>query len=150
MNDTHTASVAMMIRNPVAEVFEAFVDPAITSKFWFTEGSARLDAGVPVRWTWAMYGHTAEATVDELVPNERIVVTWGGPDTPTEVTWTFKDRGDGTTFARIENSGLADEAEVVASTEGFSFVMAGAKAWLEHGLELGLVRDRFPDGLGIA
>ncbi|MBC7990984.1 MAG: polyketide cyclase, partial [Luteimonas sp.] len=28
----------MLIRRPVAEVFEAFVDPAITSRFWFTRG----------------------------------------------------------------------------------------------------------------
>src|SRR5690349_9141742 len=86
MSEAHVASVAMMIRKPVAEVYEAFVNPEITSKFWFTEGSARLDAGVPVRWTWAMYGYEAEATVDELVPNERIVVTWGGPERPTQVT----------------------------------------------------------------
>jgi uncharacterized protein YndB with AHSA1/START domain len=26
-------------------VFEAFVDPAITSKFWFTKGSGRLETG---------------------------------------------------------------------------------------------------------
>ncbi len=29
----------MLIRKPVAEVFEAFVNPDITSKFWFTKGS---------------------------------------------------------------------------------------------------------------
>jgi uncharacterized protein YndB with AHSA1/START domain len=28
------AKAAMLIRRPVADVFEAFVDPAITSKFW--------------------------------------------------------------------------------------------------------------------
>jgi len=25
-------------------------------------------------------------------------------------------------------------------------VLAGLKAWLEHGIELGLVHDQFPDG----
>jgi len=29
----------MLIRKPVAEVFEAFINPEITSKFWFTRGS---------------------------------------------------------------------------------------------------------------
>ena len=33
----------MLIRKPVAEVFEAFVDPDITAKFWFTKGSGRLE-----------------------------------------------------------------------------------------------------------
>jgi hypothetical protein len=31
--------------------------------------------------------------------------------------------------------------------QGFTFVLAGLKAWLEHGVELQLVRDRHPDGL---
>lgn len=26
----------MMIRKPISEVFQAFVDPTITTKFWFT------------------------------------------------------------------------------------------------------------------
>lgn len=31
----------MLICKPVAEVFEAFVNPAITARFWFTKGSVR-------------------------------------------------------------------------------------------------------------
>ena len=33
------AHTAMFIRRPVSEVFEAVIDPAITSDFWFTKGS---------------------------------------------------------------------------------------------------------------
>ncbi len=40
----------MLIRKPVAEVFEAFVNPNITTKFWFTKGSERLAAGKQVQW----------------------------------------------------------------------------------------------------
>ena len=29
----------MLIRKPPADVFEAFVDPNITTKFWFTKGN---------------------------------------------------------------------------------------------------------------
>ena len=32
------AKAEMLIRKPVAEVFEAFINPDITSKFWFTKG----------------------------------------------------------------------------------------------------------------
>jgi hypothetical protein len=38
-------------------------------------------------------------------------------------------------------------SNAVRSTEGFSFVVAGAKALLEHNVLLNLVPDRFPDGL---
>jgi len=37
---------------------------------------------------------------------------------------------------------------VTGSTEGFTLVIAGAKAYLEHGLQLNLVADRFSKGLG--
>lgn len=30
------AKTAMLIRKPVADVFEALVNPEITAKFWFT------------------------------------------------------------------------------------------------------------------
>jgi len=65
-------SPQMLIRRPVAEGFEAFVDPRITTKFWFTKGSGRVETG------------------------------------------------------------------------GFSLLLAGAKAYLEHGVELHLVADRHP------
>ena len=37
--------------------------------------------------------------------------------------------------------------EAIGSTGGFSLVLAGAKAWLEQGLTLGLIGDRHPKGV---
>jgi uncharacterized protein YndB with AHSA1/START domain len=45
-----TAKVSMMIRRPVAEVYRAFFDPEITTKFWFTKSTGRLDEHQRVRW----------------------------------------------------------------------------------------------------
>jgi hypothetical protein len=42
-----TAKAEMLIRRPVAEVVEAFVDPAVTSRFWFTRSTGRLEVGRP-------------------------------------------------------------------------------------------------------
>ena len=42
MNDIIQPPVAkaqMLVRRPVAEVFEAFIDPALTSRFWFSKAS---------------------------------------------------------------------------------------------------------------
>jgi uncharacterized protein YndB with AHSA1/START domain len=148
--NTPVAVAEMLIRRPVETVFAAFVDPAITTKFWFTRGSARLDSGGPVRWDWAMYGVSADVLVDELVANEKILIRWGDPATTVE--WRFDPRPDGTTFVSVRNWGFVGDAEsragqAIGSTEGFTLVLAGAKAWLEHGLALGLIRDRYPDGL---
>lgn len=149
---TIAAKAEMLIRRPVAEVFEAFVDPAITAKFWFSRGSGRLVDGATVTWHWDMYGFAVDATVKAIEPGRRIVVAWSAYRAPTDIAWTFTPRPDETTFVSVINSGFTGGPEQVAeaavgATEGFAFVLAGAKAYLEHGVQLNLVPDRFPDGL---
>jgi uncharacterized protein YndB with AHSA1/START domain len=145
------ANVAMRVRKPAADVFEAFVDPAITTRFWFSRSSGRLEPGASVRWEWEMYGHSTDVAVKAIEPNRRILVEWSGEHGPTTVEWTFTARDDGSTFVAIaaELGGrcVALLPEAVGTTEGFTLVLAGLKALLEHGIELGLVADRFPDGL---
>ena len=150
LNKAPAAIAEMLIRRPPAEVFEAFVDPEITSKFWFTHGSGRLDASSEVSWEWRMYGVSTPVKVREIVEDEKIVVEWNDP--PSTVAWTFTPMPDGATFVSIRNSGFSGESdqqvdEAIASTEGFTLVLAGAKAWLEQGLTLGLIGDRHPKGV---
>jgi uncharacterized protein YndB with AHSA1/START domain len=145
------AKTEMLIRRPAAEVFEAFIDPAITSRFWFTKGSARLEAGKEVQWDWEMYNFSVPVRVKVVEQNKRIVVEWDAYEDPSTIEWVFTARPDNTTFVSITNSGFGGTREeavkkALDSTEGFTFVLAGLKAWLEHGIELNLVRDRFPDG----
>jgi uncharacterized protein YndB with AHSA1/START domain len=70
------AKAEMLIRRPVAEVFEAFVNPAITSKFWFSKGSGRLEAGKQVTWDWEMYHFSVPVNVKAIEQNARILVEW--------------------------------------------------------------------------
>lgn len=145
------AKAEMLIRKPVAEVFEAFVDPAITSRFWFTRSSGRLEPGVRIQWNWEMYGVSAEVNVREVEPNARILMEWGSADEPpTTVEWVFTPVTDDTTFVSVTNIGFSGEgdeivAQAIDAIGGFSLVLAGAKALLEHDVELNLVADRFPD-----
>jgi uncharacterized protein YndB with AHSA1/START domain len=144
--------VQMLIRRPAAEVFQAFVDPAVTARFWFSRGSARLQPGRIVRWDWEMYGASTEVEVKALEENRRILVEWDRPDNATLVEWTFEPRGSDRTFVSVRNWGFSGDADAVVqramdSTGGFSFVLAAAKAWLEHGIELNLVVDHDPAAL---
>lgn len=146
------AKAEMLIRRPVADVFAAFIDPEVTTKFWFTKSSGKLEQGQTVAWTWEMYGHTEAVHVRAVVKNERIEIEWGGEGDRTAVEWTFTVLTGASTFVSIVNSGFKGDLEKVLSqvrdsTEGFTLVLAGLKAYLEHGIELGLVGDRFPSGL---
>ena len=143
------AKSEMLIRRPVSEVFEAFVDPATTSRFWFTKGSGRLEAGKEVQWDWEMYNFSVQAKVREVEKNKRIVVEWGAYDDPSTIEWLFTARPDNTTFVSITNSGFTGTGDEIVkkaldSTEGFTFVLAGLKALLKHGGELNLLKDPFP------
>jgi uncharacterized protein YndB with AHSA1/START domain len=145
------SDVGMLIRRPAAEVFEAFVDPAITSRFWFSRGSDRLEVGREVHWDWEMYEVSVPVIPKVVEPNHRIVIEWPGYSGQTTVEWRFDDRGDGTTFVEIRETGFVLEGdalvkEVADSTQGFTIVLAGLKAYLEHGIRLNLVEDRYPDG----
>ena len=153
MTRSPIAKAEMLIRKPVVEVFEAFVNPAITSKFWFSKGSGRLEAGKQVTWDWEMYHFSLPVKVKVVEQNTRILVEWSAYGAPSTIEWIFKSRPDGTTFVSVTDRGFpGDESEAwqhaVDSTEGFAFVLAGAKALLEHNVRLNLVPDRLPDGIG--
>jgi uncharacterized protein YndB with AHSA1/START domain len=155
--DQHSvqAKAAMLIRKPVADVFEAFVNPAITSKFWFTRGSGRLEVGKQIEWTWEMYGTSTKVDVKAIEPNKRIRVEWAGymgTQSAVSVEWTFMPRAGAATFVDITCKGFSgtdDEIvnQVVASTGGFTIVLCGLKAYMEHGIQLNLTADRFPDAI---
>ena len=146
------AKTGMLIRRPVADVFEAFVNPEFTTKFWFTKSSGRLEAGKQAQWDWEMYGISIPVTTKVVEPNQRLVIEWPGQHGPTTVEWTFAPQPDGTTFVRITNSGFQGDGDQLVqqatdSTQGFSLVLAGLKALLEHNVRLNLVADRYPKGI---
>ena len=142
----------MLIRMPVVDVFEAFINPDITTKFWFTKSSGRLEVGKQVQWDWEMYDISIPVTAKIIEPNKRILIEWPGYSGPTAVEWTFAAQEDGTTFVSITEVGFTGNGDelvkqVTDSTQGFTLVLAGLKAFLEHHLQLDLVGDRFPKGI---
>jgi uncharacterized protein YndB with AHSA1/START domain len=137
----------MLIRKPVAEVFEAIIDPAITTKFWFTKSSGRLEKGGQVRWEWEMYGAAADVEVKEIEQDKRILIEWADN---TQTEWVFTSRADQETFVTITNSGFAGSGDEIVdraidSMGGYTILLCGLKAFLEHNIVLNLVADKAPD-----
>ncbi len=142
----------MLIRRPVAEAFAAFVDPSITTRFWFTRSSGRLEAGRHLQWEWEMYSASAEVDVKAVELDSRILIQWTTDGAPSVVEFLFTPHGPAATLVSITASGFrGDGDEVVrqalAASGGFALVLAGLKALLEHGLQLNLIADRFPNQL---
>ncbi len=146
------AKAEMLIRKPIAEVFEAFINPEITCKFWFTKSTGRLDTGKYIVWTWEMYDISIEVDVKEIELNKRIVVEWGNHGSMTTVEWIFTPYETDKTYVTITNSGFQGDGDKVVndaldSKGGFTWVLAGLKALMDHNLELNAIADAYPKGL---
>ena len=152
LNKKQFAKAEMLIRKPIDLVFQAFIDPKITTKFWFTKSSGKLKEGEKTEWTWEMYNHSTSILTKKIELNKKILIEWTNNTDLTTVEWNFKSLDENLTFVSIINYGFEEKNDktieaVRSSTEGFTLVLAGLKAYLEHNIELNLVADRFPKGI---
>ena len=149
VDDRIAANIELLIRRPVAQVFDAFVNPDVITKFWFNRTSGPLEANGSVNWYWDLYGASTTVRVLALEQDKRIYIEWDvDSEHPSRVEWTFEDRGADGTYVSVINSGFDSDADdligrVVDATGGFALVLAAAKAYLEHGVALNIVADRF-------
>ena len=148
-NNLKYSEAQMQIRKPISEVFQAFIDPEITKHFWFTNGSDKLEVGKPVTWTWKMYNFSTKVIATEILTDKKISINWFTADSPTTVDFEFKPLSDGTTFVTIKHYGFDKTGDELIetlkdSTGGFTIVLAGLKAFLEHNINLNLIADKFP------
>jgi len=142
-----TVEAQMLIRKPAAVVFQAFIDPAITTNFWFTKSSGLLETGKTVTWEWEMYGVSTDVTVREIFSTKKITTEWGQP--ATYVDYEFTALTEDTTYVVIKNYGFQQTGDALIevikdSTGGFTTVLDGLKAYLEYNIRLNLIGDKFP------
>ena len=146
-NQSPVVKAQMLIRKPIQEVFEAFVDPEITTRFWFTKSSGRLTKGKHVRWEWEMYGVWDDILVKSMEQNKRIEIE---SSDKTIIEWVFTSCTEAEIFVTITNTGFTgsdDEilSQAIDSMGGYTMVLCGLKALLEHNIELNLVSDKAPN-----
>jgi len=147
--DAEIVKCQMMIRKPANEVFNAFIDPSVTTHFWFTKSSGKLGKGKTVKWEWEweMYGHSTEVHVKEIVEPKKIAIEWDKPS--TFVDFEFEALAENQTYVTITNYGSNNTGDkliesIKDNTGGFTTVLDGLKAYLEHGINLNLIADKYP------
>jgi uncharacterized protein YndB with AHSA1/START domain len=149
-------NVSAHISKPVAEVFEAVVDPTKLSNYFTTGGAqGRLETGKTVTWDFHDFPGAFPVEVIEVVTNEKIVFKWEANDGDpiaegseirgagymTMVTMTFKSLdNDSRTLVRIVEEGWHEtESGLQASygnCMGWSQMLCAMKMWVEHGINL--------------
>ncbi|MNF26963.1 hypothetical protein D3C84_76100 [compost metagenome] len=148
-SNSNYSEAKMLIRKPSSEVFEAMVNPEITKNFWFTKSSGKLETNKSVTWEWEMYQVSAVVNVTTIVENEKIKFEWNNPARTVE--FQFKSMSDNSTYVSVKEYGYTETGEKLLaiirdSTGGFTTVLDGMKAFLEHGINLNLIADKFPTG----
>lgn len=143
--------VGMLIRRTPGEVFEALADPAVTTRFWYTNSTGRMTEGAELTWAWEMYQVSSAVRVLAVEPGRRIRFSWDGydPAHPTTVEFQFTPYQDGTTYLRITETGFTGDPDTqvsraLDSTAGFTFLLSSLKAALEHDITLRVVLDAHP------
>jgi len=148
-------SVAARIGRPVAEVFEAVVDPEKLSHYFTTGGAkGRIEPGATVMWAFHDFPGAFPVEVVEVERNRRIVLRWDAsesapaegealppaPSYKTIVTMTFEPLDEGRTLVRISEHGWREtEGGLRASygnCHGWTQMLCALKAWLEYGINL--------------
>ncbi|UII32254.1 SRPBCC family protein [Fulvivirga ulvae] len=150
-NKIPVVEAQMLIRKPISIVFQAFIDPSITTKFWFSKSSGKLETGKTITWEWETYGVSDTIRVKEIDPQKKISVEWDSP--ATIVDFVFTPLSDEETYVVIKNYGFSQTGEdliqaIKDNTSGFTTVLDGLKAYLEHGIKLNLIADKFPNEHG--
>lgn len=131
------------ISKPVAEVFDAVVNPAKLSGYFTTIGgaSAPLVAGTTVTW-WG----EVPVDVDEVSKDRRIVLHWdasvpkGQPGYKTRIEMNFEQLDDGGTLVTIAEAGWQEGENGLEKSylncEGWTQMLCSMKAFLEYGINL--------------
>lgn len=136
------ARASQLVNCQVQQVFNAFVDPAMITRFWLESTSAPLSRHAKVTWHFMVPGAVEAVTVDEFQPSTLIAFTWSGG---LKVHLEFSEYAPGRTRVSAEVRGFSGSDavdQVVNATEGFSVVLCDLKTLLESGQSANLVRAK--------
>jgi uncharacterized protein YndB with AHSA1/START domain len=134
--------VQLKIRKPVAEVFDAVVQPERLSGYFVQKSSGPLIEGKTVHWTFAEVAGDTDVVVRQVQKNERLVLEWpaAGGGYQTRIVMLFEPLDASNTMVRIEESGWHDDAAGIEASYGncggWMHMMACLKAYLEYGINL--------------
>lgn len=157
--NTPFVKAEMLIHKPVSDVFEAMVNPDITSKFWFTKSSGRVEPGKTLEWEWGQFGVKDTVDILEVKPEEYISLEWKLGNLKTLVEMKFESYSDSATIVKVTESGFwekhpSEDDQLVEKINlmlgqngGWNLVLSNMKAWLEHKLDLNLIADHNPKAI---
>src|ERR1700690_3220999 len=96
--------VQLKIRKPVAQVFDAVVNPGKLTGYFLQTASGPLEEGKTVKWKFAEVTEPFDVVVRKVEKDKRIVFEWApstGEDYNTSVEMNFKPLDADNTMVQI-------------------------------------------------
>jgi uncharacterized protein YndB with AHSA1/START domain len=136
------AKSTILIRRPIATVFDAFVRPETITRFWLEATSAPLAPGVKAAWRFMVPGATETVEVTSFDPPHLIEFDWSDGKHVKLSFDIFQPEITQITAVVTGFDAKSGMPEVVNATEGFTIVLCDLKTLLECGSSANLVRDK--------
>lgn len=138
------AKTSMIIRRPVSEVFNSFVDPEKITKFWLSSTTAPLGPEVSVVWEFMVEGAVTNVEVTYFDLDKQIDIRW---EDGSISELRFDKIDDNKSIIDIKSYGFTGTPEEVLetaidSTSGFTIVVCDLKTYLEEGRSMNICRDK--------
>jgi uncharacterized protein YndB with AHSA1/START domain len=134
--------VQLKIRKPVAEVFDAVVDPQRLAGYFVQKSSGPLVEGTTVQWTFSEVPGEHPVVVRQVQRNERLVLEWAVAegDYDTRIEMLFEPLDATNTMVRIKESGWKDDPKGIEASYGncggWMHMLCSLKGSLEYGINL--------------
>jgi uncharacterized protein YndB with AHSA1/START domain len=142
MTDVQSLEIKVMLQisKPIADVFEAIVDPVKMSNYFLSQSNGRMEEGKSLIWRFPEFDMDVPVRVVKIVQNTYISYFWTNDNEDTLVEMNLVPVQDSSTLVTItEKSKNNDEAGLIwlkQNTEGWANFLACLKAWLEYGINL--------------
>ncbi|MDP1745066.1 MAG: SRPBCC domain-containing protein [Bacteroidota bacterium] len=138
--DNIEVKVKDTVLKPVAEVFNAVIDPEKLSGFFVSRASGPIKAGETTIWYFDDFGVESSVIVKAVKENELITFEWAASGVTARVDIVFKAIDPNSTSVTItEKSFPFDKTGVskaLGQTQGWTDFLCSLKAYLYCGINL--------------
>src|SRR5262245_44054983 len=116
-----TFQVQLKIQKPVAQCFDAVVNPKQLSGYFTRTASGPLAEGATVIWSFPEFEGELPVKVRQVVANERIVLEWQAEEQggkATQVEMQFKPLDAASAMLQISESGFRETPQGIENSYG--------------------------------
>lgn len=139
-SETLFIKTKIQIAKPVDEVFEAIVNPEKMSNYFISNGSAIMEAGKTIMWSFPEFDGEFPIKVKEIIPHRFISFYWDGETAETLVEITLDAVNENATVVTVIEKEMPNNPEGInwlkGNTEGWANFLACLKAFTEYGINL--------------